>query len=444
MADRYVWSAAAGAGTGADFTNAFTTMAAGLSGAAATDRILVASDHNEAPSAAITLTFPGTPGLQVISVNRGSGVATAGASIAIGGATTQPLVLNGFAYIYGVTFLSTTASTSSGAITVGGASTDHNFTLDTCTLKIRGGNAAMTINLGQGASATADELFIRMDNCTVSLNAATQAVRPRNAKIEINNLILDGASTVPTSLFNTSGGMGSILTVSASDLSTWAYTNLVNIPSGVGASRYSFHQCKLPAGITIANIATAAKSWELWLLDCASGDTNGVFGYYDHLGSVVNDTATYLNGGGNASWKITTTAECSFGSPFVTPWIDWYNTTLSSIGPFKLECLRNNGTAAAYNNNQVWAEFHVKTVGASPIGTEYHDGLTVPTATATAQTAGTGTGNWTIASSSSPYSFRCDSISALTPAEVGYIRSRLHVAVPSIAGTLFVHPAPTV
>jgi hypothetical protein len=61
MANVYVYSGAAGAGTGADWTNAYTTLTAALAAKAAGDDFWVAHDHAETQASALTLTSPGTP-----------------------------------------------------------------------------------------------------------------------------------------------------------------------------------------------------------------------------------------------------------------------------------------------------------------------------------------------------------------------------------------------
>jgi hypothetical protein len=72
MALRYVWSGAAGTGSGADWTNAHTTLSAAITAGAAGDTYYVAHDHAESVATALTLGFKGTiqsPD-RVLCVNR--------------------------------------------------------------------------------------------------------------------------------------------------------------------------------------------------------------------------------------------------------------------------------------------------------------------------------------------------------------------------------------
>src|SRR5690349_22531992 len=62
MANVYVYSGAGGAGTGADWANAYTTLGAATAAKAAGDVFWIADDHAETAAAAKTITFPGTAG----------------------------------------------------------------------------------------------------------------------------------------------------------------------------------------------------------------------------------------------------------------------------------------------------------------------------------------------------------------------------------------------
>jgi hypothetical protein len=173
---------------------------------------------------------------------------------------------------------------------------------------------------------------------------------------------------------------------------------------------------------------------------------HGIFGYYDALGSVVSDTGIYystapdsVQDGATAkkqSWKITTTANCSAMAPFITPWIPYYNSATSAITPY-IECLRD-GNATAWTSAEVWAEFGVKTTTGGTQASFPTDWAGIA-ASGSAQADGAGLGSWT-GEAGTAKSFKCDSGSSVTPAEVGDISGRICVAVASISGTLYVDP----
>ena len=56
MADKWVWDGATGGGTGDDFTNAYTTLATGLTNVGVGDILRLASDHSESTSGGLTST----------------------------------------------------------------------------------------------------------------------------------------------------------------------------------------------------------------------------------------------------------------------------------------------------------------------------------------------------------------------------------------------------
>ena len=56
MAIYYVYSGAAGAGTGADWANAYTTLTTAVSGKAAGDVFYIAHDHAESTAGRVTIT----------------------------------------------------------------------------------------------------------------------------------------------------------------------------------------------------------------------------------------------------------------------------------------------------------------------------------------------------------------------------------------------------
>lgn len=198
-----------------------------------------------------------------------------------------------------------------------------------------------------------------------------------------------------------------------------------------------FSQCKLGANVTILATQTPANksSGAAYVFDCSSGDTHTFMGYYDAFGSCVSDTGIYYTTGAAAqSWKIVTTANCSYYTPFVSPFVDFYNTGTSSITP-RFEILRD-GSTTAFQDDEVWGEFFVKTTSGSTQSTESSDRMTL-LGTPANQATGAGTGSWT-GEAGSAWSGKIDSGSAVTPAESGHIRGRVVVGEPSI--TVYVDP----
>jgi hypothetical protein len=444
MANYYVDSNAAGTASGADWTNAYLTLKAATDVATSSDTIYIASNHAEVNGAAVTITLPSSAGLRIISADKTSGTppttAAVGASVSMGTAGAA-LTIAGFGYLYGITFLGGSGSSNTQDIFITGNTSPAYFVFEECLIANRSTNATAYLQLGAAGSSSNDDSLIELINCALSFAGSSNTISVGNTRLRATGLSIDSGSATPTSLFTTLASAYPTVEVTASDLSGKSWTNLHTLVASQGAARYSFSECKLPSGfVAMSGSGVGAGGPELWLHDCSSGDTHGLFQYHNPLGSVVSDTATYLTAGAAAqSWKVTTTSAVSWQNPFITPWIDWYNTGTSSVTP-RIEVLRNNGSAASYDNDEIYGEFTVKTDAGFTNSTVYGDGISTPLTTPASQAAGVGTGSWTIGSSSSPYSLKCDSGAAVTPDEVGAIRGRVVVAVPSIAGTIFIDP----
>jgi len=95
MANVYVRSGATGAGTGADWANAYTTLAAAFSAKAAGDNFWISEDHAETQASEMILTSPGTPSnrCRVICVNHAGSVPPVSADLR----TTAAISVTGFA-----------------------------------------------------------------------------------------------------------------------------------------------------------------------------------------------------------------------------------------------------------------------------------------------------------------------------------------------------------
>jgi hypothetical protein len=142
----------------------------------------------------------------------------------------------------------------------------------------------------------------------------------------------------------------------------------------------------------------------------------------------------FTTGAAQQSWKIVTTAAASAAVPFVTPPIPVFHDGTAAITPY-LEILRD-GSATAYKDNEVWAEFALKTTSGTVLGTTSSDAATLLSAGAN-QASGAGLGSWT-GESGTAWSGKCGLSGTVTPAEVGEIVARVSVGAPS--ATVYVDP----
>lgn len=430
----YVWSGATGTNAGTSWTNAYTAFGSAVTAAStAGDIILVHYTHQENLSTNTTYTFQANIEVRCVNKDSSDAPTAMGTSGWIGHNTTgRNLTLNGVRTlrIFGLSL-----RMQGGASLLVNTSDGAHFELESCRFWNGSTGDSFFFELGGFSNS-----YTKMINCVYDddrTSAAGSQIR-LGGRLEFYGLtcsvaapsyslawLLDQATdqTIVVDFFGCD--------LSAIPASSTLIGNMARCPA-----RFTFTQCKLPSTVTIlatqsthANLSQAAAT----VIDCSSGDTHGLFGYYDAMGSCVSDTAVYFTSGAAAqSWKITTSANVSSRTPFVTPWVSYYNSGTTAITPY-IEVLRD-GSTTAYNDNEVWAEFAVKTTASSTQAS-----LSGDKGTGSAQADGAGLGSWT-GEGGSAKSLKCDSGSSITPAEVGDISGRIYVAVASINGTLYVDP----
>ncbi len=441
-----VYSGGSGAGgtattmtpSAGEWSAALTTLTAVLALATPADTILIAHDHAASTASAVSLTFPSSPGLRAICVDRTTGALAMTATEAVGAANAA-LTVTGFGYIYGLGLLGGTNNSNTCDLNIATGTIACGLVFDHCALTMRTASSTASFSLGPAASTGNDDSAVTLSDTTLKFSSTSHSIDLGGTRLRANGLILDGSGSAPTTLFSPVSAVAADVAVYSSDLSGVTWTNLLAFAASRAPGKLKFSQCRFPSGWVPTTGTGAVGMTELEVFDCNSGDVHTFFGYYTGLGSVVSDTATYLTAGpAGQAWKITTTAAVTACQPFCTPWINQYNSATASVTPY-IECLRNNGTASAYDDDEVWAEIAVKTDAGFANSIVYSDWLG-PIGTPSAQAAGVGTGSWTIGASSSPYSFKCDTGAAVTPDETGHIRGRLCVGLPSIAGTLYMDP----
>ena len=392
------------------------------------DTVYVAAGHAETTNGSITLDFPATPGCKVICADKTSGAPPAtlatGASIGIVTGSVA-FAINKFAYFYGITFVGSNSNSGSSTLSIANSSIPHGLVFESCSFVSQSGHTSGGLNIGQSVASTNDDVYVRLVNCALKFNATSQEVLILNCRLEAVGLTIDAGGSAPTTLFNLGLGVGADCLFEGCNLSGKTWTNLLLWADTQGPSRLRFSHCKFPSGwVALTGTPPGTGGPEVFVNDCNSGDVHTFMGYYTPMGSAVSDTGIYVTAGAAAqSWKIVTTAAVKPDTPFRTPWIDWYNTGTSAITPY-IEILRDQ-SATAWQDNQVWAEFSVKTAGASPLAAISTDKL-VNLGTAANQATGAGNGAWT-GENATYWSGKCDSGAAVTPAEVGYIRGRICV-----------------
>jgi hypothetical protein len=447
MANIYVKSGATGSNNGTSWTDAYTSIASTFT-AAAGDVVLVADTHSQTLAAATTFNYSnGTPAapIPVICVNEGTGLPSTGAKVAMGNVANGHFSWGpGSSYFYGIKFETFSAFINQGFyFNVQPATNPTLIIFENCIMDMKATGSASNISVGHTAN---DEDFVTVvfkdtDYTTSSANNAVIFQR-------LGRLLWDGGSwtgTFPTSGLFKLAGTGQPFQINMNinnvDLSG-ASTNPIfssNI-SGQAVLR----NCKLAASY----VAISSVTWEdteasLTFYNCSGGDNHYAFEHYNYSGQMVVDTGIYVSDGAEYnttgskySWKITTTANCSFYAPYVSPWIYSHNETTTAITPY-LECMRDNSSGAVFQDDEVWAEFSYQGTTGFPLGVFVNDRMALLGSPANQTASSKTASDWT-GETGTPGFFKIGPASSITPAEIGPLSAHVCVGKPSV--TVYVDP----
>jgi hypothetical protein len=420
--------------------------AAGANGAIATASgtgphlIYVDSAHSEAMTADATMTA--LADLRIISVNRSGSDAPLAGAIVGSQATNYAVTLGGAfdCYVYGISFRNGQGN-SSKEVSLGSTDGNH-FEFESCDVYLSGTGSGSAAKIGTTGSAT--NVWVTLRNFAVRFGAASQKLwlMGRGEAIGLS-VSLANSGAAPTKLLGCQGN-GIVWTIDGSDLSNIGSSTVVENAASVGSISFTFINCKFGSGTILEDPTTVLNRGQttVWAFNCASGDTHYAMFHGDAFGTTTVSTVIYANDGASydgtnrCSWVITTRASnCSFFTPYVSPWIEMYNADVStSITPY-LEGLRD-GSATVIQDDEVWAEFSRQGTSGYPLAVFSNDRMTL-LGTPANQTSTLAAGDWT--GEAGTYStFKLAAPSAFTPAEIGPLKARVIVGEPGL--TIYVDP----
>lgn len=435
MANMYVYSGAAGTATGADWTNAKLTLAAGATASAVGDDIWVASDHAETAAAATTIIFPGTTASpnRCMSVNRAGSVPpvaadlTAGASVTTTGAFS--ITFGGSAYIYGITANCGTGA-NSATLTVGNSSNSWQM-YDTCALNLIATTGANRIVINAQSSAG-----VELNNTTISFGSVSQSIsHSLGGRFEWRNksgsVAITGA-TLPNTLMSTASTIIGRILFSGLDLSSLGSGKNI---AGTNGTRFEIVNCKLDPSVTVASTPGQASSLGIRLLGSHSTTNVQRNEIYHYAGTLTTETTIKRTGGASDgtnsySWKIITTANAKRQVSFESFEGVIWNTSLTAK-TLTVHCVTDNVTLT---DAEAWVEVDYLGSSATPISTNITDANATLLSTAANQTTSTET--WTTTGLTTPVKQQFNV--TFTPAMIGLIRWRVRVAKAST--TVYVCP----
>lgn len=364
MANVYVRSGAAGAGTGADWTNAYTTLAAAFTAKAAGDTFWIADDHAETQASAMTLTAPGTKTAPnfVRCVNRAGSVPPVAADLATTGTITttggNAITCTGHIDWYGV-ILSSGSGANSVAINMANAANNVQR-FDNCAIRV-GGTSGGLINLG-----TANPSACYLYNTTIQVAAVGSAVSSRKLVWKNTASAVTGA-TIPTTLFSAQTPWNHF--IEGVDLSALGSGKTL-VGSGSVNGRIVLKDCQRHASVTVAATPGDFSAPDIIVIRTDSAGTSYVAETYSYAGTETSEITIVRTGGASdgttqVAKKIVTTANARWGLPFEAIPITIWNDSTSAI---TLTLYGVWGGGAVPNNDDIWMAVEYLGASGSPLG----------------------------------------------------------------------------
>jgi hypothetical protein len=426
VASYYVYSGAGGAGTGADWANAYTSLATAFSGKAAGDIFYVSDDHAQTQASALTLTSPGTitdPCFVYCVRRTGGSVPPVSADLRTTATITttgaNAISLAGVYSYYGITFSAGTGATNAAF----NASSTTFGLFEACAIRKLGTTASVS-----AISFNFSGAHVILKNTTVQFGATGDAIAlPGRFEWYRTSSAITGA-TVPTGGLFAQGNAVLILCEGVDLSALGSGTTLVRALSQ--NSQFLFKDCKLGSSVTVAATPTTLRG-AVSLVRCDSGDTNYRTEKYDYTGTLTTETTIVRTGGASdgttpIAWKVITTANSERIYPFEAFPISIWNETTGSSVTVTVECRG----AAIPNLDEMWMDVEYLGTSGFPLGNFSTTGHADLLATGTANTSSSE--SW----GGSTSSFKL--VATITPQEKGPITC--YVKVAKVSTTVYVDP----
>jgi len=310
---------------------------------------------------------------------------------------------------------------------------------ESCTFKMTQHSGSGVVFGSAGSNINA---YCKLMNCVVNTtNGSQRPIQFGGGKSEIYGLTMTGTAC----RFGNALGRSAVAYFEGCDISNctaggdalWSD----NSNSGFVATMVN---CKIASGVTVMAAQSTVPnrgSTEVYLFNCDDSTEYFRIAHYSALGETTVSNTIYANDGAaydgtaKCSWKITTTANCTFYTPYVSPWIDVYHSGTSAITPY-LEALRS-GSTTKYKDNEVWSEWSYQGTDNTTLAKFANDRMT-PLGSAVDQTASSlDASGWTGEDGTNNAFMKLES-GSITPYEIGHIRARVCVGATEI--TVYVDP----
>lgn len=431
MASYYVYSGATGGGTGADWANAYTTLAAACAAKAAGDVFYVAHDHAETQASTITITSPGTAVNPCFfyCVNRVGSVPPVSADLrttaTISTTGNSNIAINGSGTWNGIVF-NTGSGANSPTILAGGTDAVHVYR--NCQFAVIATGSFSALNLPSSGAAK-----VILENTSLKFGNTGHTISPAGVFIWTNTAAaIQG--TVPTALFSASSSSSAIPFIEGVDLSALGSGKSL-VSALTGNAKFIFKDCKLGASVAVPTPASPQAFVRLLRSD--SGDTNYRSEHYAFYGTLTTETTIVRTGGASdgttpISWKLVTTTSSKWDFPFECMPITIWQETIGSAITVTIEGIWGSG--AVPNNDDIWIDVEYLGTSGFPLASKATSTKADGLATGTAIPAGSGT--W--GGSTTKFAMSA----TFTPQEKGPLT--IYVRAAKASSTFYVDPKPVV
>lgn len=432
MANYYVYSGAGGAATGADWANAFLSLATAMSGKTAGDIFWVAHDHAESNAAVFSCASPGTEAIpcKVYCVNRAGSVPPVEADLR----TTATITVTGtfnmamtgtVSECYGITFSGGTGATATNINVASTANRTWRFV--NCVFKLGNTGSSGRINMG-GAAANQTIL----ENCQFQFGSTGQAISATGKVIWKNTPNAIIGPTYPTGLLlcATNGSFfleGIDLSGFTGSLFAYAAFN----------SFITAKDCKFGSGTLNGSLISGSYGMDVIAIRCDSADTNYKAVRANYYGEQTVETTIVRTGGASDGTtpfaaKIITNTTPKWELPFEALPITIWNETIGT--PITVTIQGIWGGGAVPTNKDIWID--VEYLGTSGFPLALKATSTVANGLATASNNPAGSGTW--GGSTTKFAMSV----TFTPQEKGPIT--IYVKVGLASSTFYFDPKPVI
>jgi hypothetical protein len=251
-----------------------------------------------------------------------------------------------------------------------------------------GSTGAGMITIGNGGFT--DGSYTEFNNTTVSFSAVGQKIDMAGT-LRWRNTPSALLGTIPTNLFYPSSTRGGIVECIGVDFSAAGSGKTIVGANSAGVSQtFRFVDCKLDPAVTKSAVPTSLSSGEIDFIRSGSTGVNYTVFRHRLSGTLDHETTIVRTGGASdgttpISWKVVTTANCTYSMPFECPPIAIWNDTTGSAKTATVEGIWGGG--AVPNDDDIWLEVEYLGDASSPQGSFVNDGKATVLTTAAAQTS---------------------------------------------------------